>query len=176
MLNGKNIYIRLTEKEDLNLKVKWINDEEIRKTLMFDWPLSYAGTKKWFEQQLLDNSRKNFVIVYKESQKIIGITGLRNINIRHSRAQFYITIGEKNFWGKHIPDEVMPLVLEYGFFELGLNKIYLYTIPNNERARKVYIRNGFIHEGILRIHFFCNGNYQDSWVMSILKCEYRENK
>ncbi|GAH12759.1 unnamed protein product [marine sediment metagenome] len=64
---------------------------------MFDWPLSYAGTKKWFEQQLLDNTRKNFVIVYKEPQMTIGITGIRNINIRHSKAQFYIVIGEKNF-------------------------------------------------------------------------------
>jgi len=176
LLNGKNVYIRLIEKEDLDLRTRWINDEEIRKTLMFDWPLSYAGTKKWFEQQLLDNTRKNFMIIYKEPKTIIGITGLRNINIRNLTAQFYITIGEKNFWGKHIPDEVIPLVLEYGFFELGLNKIYLYTIPNNERARKVYIRNGFIHEGILRKHFFCNGNYQDLWVMSILKSEYMENK
>ncbi|GAH15385.1 unnamed protein product, partial [marine sediment metagenome] len=41
-----------------------------------------------------------------------------------------------------------------GFLYLGLNRIYLYTIPNNERTRKVYIRNGFIHEGILRKHFF----------------------
>lgn len=64
MLNGKNVYIRLTEKEDLDQRTKWINNEEIRKTLMFNWPLSHAGTKKWFEQQLLDNTRKNFVIVY----------------------------------------------------------------------------------------------------------------
>jgi hypothetical protein len=35
LLNGKNVYIRLTEKRDLDLKIKWINDEEIKKTLMF---------------------------------------------------------------------------------------------------------------------------------------------
>lgn len=69
----------------------------------------------------------------------------------------------------------MPLVLEYGFFELGLNKIYLYTISNNERARKVYLRNGFVHEGVLRKHYFCNGDYQDLWVMSILKNEWKGN-
>jgi hypothetical protein len=46
LLNGKNVYIRLTEKRDLDLKIKWINDEEIKKTLMFVWPLSHAGTKK----------------------------------------------------------------------------------------------------------------------------------
>lgn len=50
---------------------------------------------------------------------VIGITGLRDINIRHLRARFYITIGNKDFWGKHIHDEVIPLILEYGFFELG---------------------------------------------------------
>lgn len=58
---------------------------------------------------------------------------------------------------------------------MGLDKIYLYTISNNERARKVYLKNGFIHEGVLRKHYFCNGDYQDLWVMSILKNEWKEN-
>jgi len=83
LLNGKNVYIRLIKKEDLDLRTRCINDEEIRKTLMFEWPLSYAGTKKWFEQQLLSNARKNFVIIYKEPQATIGITGLRNIDVRN---------------------------------------------------------------------------------------------
>lgn len=172
MLNGKRIFLRLIEKEDLKKRVEWVNNPEIRQTLMFDWPLSLAKTEKWFQDQLSNDTKRNFSIVYKQNNELIGMTGLIDISIRHLRAQFYITIGEVNYHGKRLPDEIIPLVLEYGFIELGLNRIYLYTLNNNEKARQVYIRNGFILEGTLRKHYFCVGDYQDLQVMSVLKNDW----
>ena len=113
------------------------------------------------------------MIISKDSNLPIGITGLIDIDFRHLRGQFYITIGEEDYRGKRIPDESIPLVLNYGFNELGLNRIYLYTLNNNERARKVYERNGFIYEGKLRKHYFCVGEYQDLQVMSVLKDDFK---
>ncbi len=172
MLNGKSVYIRLFEREDCKYRTNWVNDEETHKTLMFDWPLSLSGTQKWFESQLLDSTKANFVIIDKESGKTIGMTGLIDISLRHLRAQFYLTIGDVDFRGKHIPNETIPLILEYAFEELGLNRVYLYTLENNDRARKVYSRNGFTFEGILRQHYFCVGKYQDLHVMSILHSDW----
>lgn len=175
MLDGKVITLRLLERKDLEKRVEWVNNPLIRKTLMFDWPISTSKTEKWFDNQLLDNTKRNFSIIHKLDNKLIGMTGLIDINIRHLRAQFYLTIGDEIYQGRKLPDEIIPLVLEYGFRELGLNRIYLYTLNNNPRARKVYIRNGFIKEGILRKHYFCVGDYQDLQVMSVLKEEW-ENK
>ena len=155
MFDGNSIYLRLMEKEDCAFRTNWVNDVETRKTLMFDWPLSLSGTEKWFDMQDLDPKKKNFMIISKDSNLPIGITGLIDIDFRHLRGQFYITIGEKDYRGKRIPDESIPLVLNYGFNELGLNRIYLYTLNNNERARKVYERNGFIYEGKLKTLFLC---------------------
>jgi diamine N-acetyltransferase len=173
MFDGNSIYLRLMEKEDCAFRTNWVNDEETRKTLMFDWPLSLSGTEKWFDMQDLDPKKRNFMIISKDSNLPIGITGLIDIDFRHLRGQFYITIGEKDYRGKRIPDESIPLVLNYGFNELGLNRIYLYTLNNNERARKVYERNGFIYEGKLRKHYFCVGEYQDLQVMSVLKDDFK---
>jgi RimJ/RimL family protein N-acetyltransferase len=100
------------------------------------------------------------------------MTGLIDINERHQRAQFYITIGEKSYWGRRMADEVIPLVLRYGFVELNLNRIYLYTLPNNGRARKVYERNGLSHDGVLRQHYYCVGQFQDLTVHSALRHEW----
>jgi diamine N-acetyltransferase len=176
MLQSNSVYLRLLEQEDLKKRVEWVNNLEIRQTLMFDWPLSISKTEKWFQNQLMDDSKRNFSIIYKENQELIGMTGLIDINIRHLRAQFYLTIGEKKYQGKRLPDEIIPLVLDYGFFELGLNRIYLYTLNNNERARRVYKRNGFKYEGTLRKHHFCIGDYQDLQVMSVLKHEWLNNR
>ncbi|HOF89731.1 MAG TPA: GNAT family protein [Armatimonadota bacterium] len=172
MLESSRVYLRPLEEQDLPLRVKWVNDPEIRPMLMFDYPLSLAKTRAWFQKTLMDDTKVNFSIVEKETGAVIGMTGLIEISITHRRAQLYITIGEKKYWGRRLADEIIQLVLEYGFVELNLNKIYLFTLPANERGRKVYARNGFVTEGVLRQHYYCVGAYQDLTQQSVLRGEW----
>ena len=172
MLKGKSVYLRLLSQDDLRSRVLWINDEDNIKTLLFDWPTSYEKTLKWYNNVLFDNSKFHLSIVDGQTDVLIGMTGLLNIDRINHHAQFYLTIGNKQYRGKHIPDEVIPLVLEYGFQELELKKIYLYTLPNNDRARFVYERNGFCLDGILRQQVYCRCKQQDLYVHSILKDEF----
>ncbi|MBE6834733.1 MAG: GNAT family N-acetyltransferase [Ruminococcaceae bacterium] len=174
MLKGNTVYLRLLSQADLKDRVDWINDEENIQTLLFDWPTSFDKTLKWFNNVVFDNSKLNFSIVDKETDELIGMTGLLNIDRVNHHAQLYITIGNKKYRGKRLPDEVIPLVLEYGFTELELKKIYLYTLPNNERGRHVYERNGFKLDGVLRQQVYCRGKQQDLYVHSILKNEFEE--
>ena len=172
MLNGKTVYLRLLAQEDLRDRVAWINDRENIQTLLFDWPTSYDKTLRWFNNAVLDNTKLHLSIVDKETDELIGMTGLLNIDRINHHAQFYLTIGNRAYRGRHLPDEVIPLVLEYGFTELELKRVYLYTLPNNQRARHVYERNGFKLDGILRQQVYCRGQQQDLYVHSILKSEF----
>jgi len=172
MLKNDKIYLRLLDKRDLTARVEWINDEENIRTLLFDWPTSLDKTEKWFASVVMDYSKLHLSIVHKESNELIGMTGLLNIDRINHIAQFYLTIGNKCYRGKHIPDEVIPLVLEYGFTELELKKIFLYTLPDNGKARHVYERNGFKLDGILRQQVYCRGKQQDLYVHSILRYEW----
>lgn len=172
MLETQRVLLRLLEERDLPLRVKWVNDPEIRHLLMFDYPLSLAKTQAWFRQTVMDATKVHFSIVDRATDAVIGMTGLLDISTRHQRAQFYITIGEKGYWGKGIAGEVINLVIEYGFRELNLNRIFLYTLPGNEKARKVYEKKGFVREGELRQHYYCVGKYQDLTVQSILKSDW----
>ena len=174
MLKGETIYLRLLSQDDLKDRVSWINDKENIQTLLFDWPTSIEKTQKWFSNVVFDNTKLNLSIVDKETNELIGMTGLLNIDRINHHAQLYITIGNKTYRNKRLPDEVIPLVLEYGFTELELKKIYLYTLPNNDRARHVYERNGFQLDGILRQQVYCRGKQQDLYVQSILKSEYED--
>jgi RimJ/RimL family protein N-acetyltransferase len=176
MLRSERTILRPLEEQDLPLRVKWVNDPEVRNMLMFDYPLSLAKTRAWFQQTLMDSTRLHFSIVDVASQEVIGMTGMIDINAKHQRAQFYVTIGEKQYWGHRIADEVIPLVVSHGFLELNLQRIYLYTLPKNSRARKVYERNGFQCEGVLRRHYYCVGQFQDLTVHSMLKSEWLETE
>ncbi len=174
MLRGKTVYLRLLGQKDLEDRVSWINDEENIQTLLFDWPTSLEKTQKWFSNVIFDQTKLNLSIADIETDELIGMTGLLNIDRVNHHAQLYITIGNKKYRGRHLPDEVIPLVLEYGFTELELKKIYLYTLPNNERGRHVYERNGFKLDGILRQQVYCRGKQQDLYVHSILKTEFEK--
>ena len=69
-------------------------------------------------------------------------------------------------------------MLEYAFLELGLSRIYLQTFDYNKRAQRVYERNGFVREGVLRKHKWKQGELKDLVYYGILKEEwqFRRNK
>jgi len=46
MLQGERIHLRRMEERDLEKKTEWINDNDISRTLMFDWPLSVSETRE----------------------------------------------------------------------------------------------------------------------------------
>lgn len=174
ILKGEKVYLRLLEKKDLEKRVKWINDPDISDTLAFDFPAGLDKTNAWFQNVIMDSSRINFSMVDKASEELIGMAGFLGIDRKNRNAEFYITIGEKEFWGQGIADEVTKLLLEYAFVELGLEKIYLHTFAYNKRAAKVYERNGFKQEGLFRKHSFKQGELRDIIYYGILKEEWSE--
>jgi hypothetical protein len=42
-------------------------------------------------------------------------------------------------------------------------------------ANKMYVKLGFVKEGVLRKHYFTNGKYEDKIIYSILNEEFNEN-
>ena len=173
-LTSTRIYLRGLEEEDLKLRPKWFNDPEINKTLLMDYPVSYATTLAWFKRIVSEqhHTRLDLSICEKETNRVIGMTGLLQIDRRNMNAQFYMTIGEKEYWGQHIPGEVIPMVLNYAFINLNLNKVYLWTITANKHARSVYEGYGFIQEALMEQHFYCRGGLQDIYQHRILREEW----
>ena len=161
MFNLKSVYLRPLEFVDLESRVSWFNDPDINQYLVSDFPMSLAGTQAWYAKACTDASKFNLSICDIDSGKLIGMTGLIEIDQKNAKAQFYMTIGDPAFRGLRLPDQIIPAVIGYGFSYLRLNKIYLWTLENNVRARKVYERNGFLYEATLRQHLHCRGSYQN---------------
>ena len=56
-----------------------------------------------------------------------------------------------------------------------MHKVYLYVDVDNAAAIHIYKKVGFKEEGILREHFFAEGQYHDSMMMGILATEFTTN-
>lgn len=176
MLKSDRLYLRLMEEKDVPYKVKWINDPDVNATLNFDYPISEVGTRHWLNSVATNSNRKDFIVCLIEDDRPIGYGGLLDIDIKNSKAESYMGIGETDCWGKGYAREIRAIILRYAFMQLGLNKVYSYVWKENKKMIKVNESAGFKIEGVLREDVYSHGEYRNRVVMSILKKEYiRDN-
>lgn len=172
MLTGDRVYLRPMEERDIPYKVRWVNDQDIRKTLSSDYPISEEGTRQWLRNIALDRTRKEFIVCLNEKDFPIGYGGFVNIDVKNSKAETYMVVGHKEYWGKGFAAEIRKLLLEYAFEELGLNRIYSYVWDRNEKMINLNKKFGFETEGLLRDMVFVRGEYRSLYVMSLLRKDY----
>ena len=172
ILQGNYLHLRLVEEEDILKRVEWINDPVIQSSLHYDYPTSLARGRKWFDRILLDTSRVDFSIFTNESDKYIGFCGLINIDRNAMKAELYNVIGEKDAQGKKFGTEAEKITVNYGFKELGLNRIFGYVNVDNHASLKVVANIGWKMEGTLRQDLWAHGKLYDRNVVSILREEW----
>ena len=73
--------------------------------------------------------------------------------------------------GRLIGHCALRTLIKYGFNDLNLNKIWCEVYTNND-ALDIYRHIGFRDEGLIRQHYFNEGRYWDSNLLSLLRCEY----
>ncbi|HWV39937.1 MAG TPA: GNAT family protein [Vulgatibacter sp.] len=166
------VQLRGLEREDLECRVRWLNDPAVQRTLSFDLPVSRAKTEKWFEKTLVQTDRRDLSVVLKPTNRLIGFAGLLNIDRLVGKAEAYVTIGETSEWGKGHATEAYCLLAEYAFIELGLQRIYAYSLPENSGTRRIMEKLGWKHEAVLRRDVWSHGSVKDRLVFSLLKNEW----
>lgn len=168
---GLMIHLRYYNKNDIEKKVKWLNDPKINKYLHYDLPINIDRELNWYKNIINDNSRVDFCIdVIDEHGECttVGLIGLINIDLKNKKGEFYITIGNKKYQGKGIAFLSSIKFIDYIFKRFNLNKIYLYTEKNNKKAQKLFEKIKFIQEGLLRENIIYMGNRIDRYLYGLL--------
>jgi RimJ/RimL family protein N-acetyltransferase len=86
-------------------------------------------------------------------------------------AEVGLLIGEEENRSKGYGEEVLKLLLDYGFQYLNLNNVMLRVFSFNERAIQCYKKVGFKEMGRRRQSYYLKGKFHDEVYMDILKCE-----
>ena len=167
--------LQLVERGHLQKRVEFLNDPEVQRTLNFDYPTSLAKTEAWFSKNVLSPNRVDFTFVRNEDLAIIGFGGFINISPKARKAELYIFIGEKSCCGKGFGRDGYKLLVNYGFAELGLERIYLYQLAENERAIAATSALGWKTEGLLRKDIWSHGELKDQYILSILRGEWESS-
>jgi len=174
----KRILLRALTIEDAKITWKWRNQKDIMDNYAgHPFPVNYEMEKAWYEKILYSNIPTSvFGIEIIESNTLIGMTFLKNINFINRETEFAIFIGESKEQGKGYAEEATFLTLNIAFMKLGINRIFLKVNEDNISAIKLYKRCGFKEEGILRESTFKNNIFKNQLIMSILKREFKQKK
>jgi len=172
-LNGDKVYLRPLEREDAPLLVRWMNDPEVTRTLNIYRPVNLRIEEDFIDKMLQSEHDLALGIVVRDTDHLIGATGLHRMDFKNSHSSFGISIGAKAEWGKGYGSEATRLLVGYAFDTLNLNRVWLYVFEHNERGIRTYEKVGFKKEGTLRQDRYQEGRYYDTIVMGMLREEWR---
>lgn len=169
-IETERLLIRKVQKKDLPLIKEWLEDEEGRYFL-----LSRLVQPQETIEDIFESEYNILGLITLKDKTPIGLIAYLNIDEYTKKAELRKLIGEKKQRGKGYGNEATKAWIEYGFFTLGLEKIYLTTINTDIKNIRINESLGFKVEGLLKNELKINGEYFDVLQMSLLK-EWLVNK
>jgi RimJ/RimL family protein N-acetyltransferase len=174
IIRGHSVFLRAAEREDIPDFLRWLNDDATTRFLALRSPLSRPLEERWFEQMLERQGKDalHFVICRLDDERAIGTIGLFEIDRDNGSAAVGIAIGELDQVGRGLGTDALNALVDFGFGELRLERIWLDVYDFNTRAVRSYEKAGFSLEGRLRRARFGRGEFHDVLRMSILRDEW----
>ncbi len=112
----------------------------------------------------------HFAVELRASKEFIGSCELRDVDPEHSQAELSFWIGHP-WWGSGYAAEAAAAVLDHGFRELQLNRIYAHHMVRNPASGAVLRKLGMKQEGVLRQRVRKWGVLEDVALYAILRAD-----
>ena len=173
IVRGEKVWLRPYERDDIEPSLQIINDREIADLVGFSFPIGRGGSEKWYEEEVLKLHGERaffFVICELGSTDLIGQCGFHELQ-QGMRAEVGIFLAPE-YVGRGYGTDALNALVDFGFGELGLERIGLHVSPGNDRAIRSYEKCGFKHEGRMRSFRRRRGKVVDDVLMSIVRPEW----
>jgi RimJ/RimL family protein N-acetyltransferase len=169
LLEGKNINLRVVEREDLPLWAEWSNNLELLGRFMWFPQQSRTELEKRYDSPTPDT--KWFFIEKKDGTKIGTVSHFLRGNLME--IGYALLPSER---GKGYCSEAVKIMVDYLFLSKELMRVQAITDVDNFASQRVLEKAGFKKEGVLRKSAFIRGKWRDGCLFSILREEWKEPK
>ena len=175
-LIGERIYLRGLEEEDLNGNyIKWLNDSQVcRYNSHHRFPYDKEKGRTYIKYTQNTKDALVLAVILKENSSHVGNISLQAIDYINRNAEYAILIGDKDCWGKGYAKEASMIILEHGFMELNLHRIYCGTSSKNKGMQKLAVSLGMTQEGRRKEAIYKNGKFLDMVEYGLLKARFIE--
>lgn len=134
--------LRPLEQRDAPLMLEWMHDENVVEHLSAAFATkTVEDCKKFIAASQGDPYNWNLAIA-DETDTYLGTVSLKHIDLQRKEAEFAISI-RRCAMGKGVSKFAMAKILEEGFAELDLDRIYWCVSPENKRAVRFYDKCGY---------------------------------
>ena len=152
---------------DLDSIMKYADNPKIADNLTNIFPNPYTeesgrGFIKFASSH--DPKRIMAIDVAGEFVGAIGVHPKDDIMVKNAELGYWL--GEP-FWGKSIMTKAIQQMVEYGFANFEINRIYAIPFGSNLGSQKALEKAGFKLEGRFEKTIFKNGRYEDELVYAV---------
>lgn len=118
----------------------------------------------------VDHDRHVWAIVEQATDAVVGEVVLLDLDEGNGSCGFRIWISGST--GRGLGTEATRLVLRHAFAAEALNRVQLEVYAFNPRARHVYEKAGFVHEGTMRQALRFDDGWVDAHLMAVLAADW----
>ncbi|MBN8641752.1 MAG: GNAT family N-acetyltransferase [Flavobacteriales bacterium] len=155
--------------EDAENLAKYANNPKVAQFLTnaFPHPYTIENAKSFIEMVSNQNPTAIFAIdVNGEAVGSIGLHAQTDIMCKNMELGYFL--GEP-FWGSGITTEAVRTIVEYGFQNFDITRIYARPYGNNPASQKVLEKAGFTLEARIEQNIYKNGEFLDELIYAVRK-------
>jgi len=170
-LQGKNIYLRALEPEDLEFIFAIENDESIWEFSNTQTPYSRFLIRQYLEnahQDIYEAKQLRLAICKNDNFKAIGLIDLFEYDPRNNRAGIGIIIKDEGNRNQGVGSQALELLINYSFKQLNLNQLFANINPENEASITLFTNFGFKKIGIKKQWNRIDGVYKDEAMFQLI--------
>lgn len=175
ILETERLILKQIKIDDVNDLYVIISDEEVARYEYF-YPVKSVDEAgkfiKRYLEEFQDEDEITWGLYLKSTNRLIGTCCMGDFVKSAMRSEIGYSVA-RDMWNKGFATEAISKLLEYGFENIGLNRIEATITPGNEASVRVLEKLGFTQEGIVRERDLIKGKLEDGIIMSILKREYK---
>lgn len=164
VLHGERVRLRALEPEDEQATREWRQDHELHVLDGWIYPASHKQIATLLERASKPSYANAWFGIETEEGNLIGNICLKRGRPEHRSADFGIAI-ERAYWGKGYGTDAVRTLLRFAFNEMGLHRVSLGHVDDNDRAEAVYLKCGFQVEGRSREDKWRYGKWHDTGVL-----------
>jgi RimJ/RimL family protein N-acetyltransferase len=175
-LETQRLLLRPLKEEDEENIYQYVKDYDIaRWTINIPHPYPREGAIEFIKQArglMEEGLAYELAILLKPEMKIVGVVSFVRINKAHRNAELGYWVG-KPYWNNGIATEAAIRILEFGFEDLGLQRIFAKCFFDNLPSKRIMEKIDMEYEGKFRHEIFKEDRFIDITYYSILKEDWK---
>jgi len=179
---GERLVLREFSENDWEALHAYSADERL--CLFLNWGPNSEEDSKQFIRHAVELQKQEprtafeLAIAMRESGEMVGNCSIRITHAHHREGELHVIVRRAD-WGKGYGSEGIAALLDFGFGELYLHRIYSIVDPEDVATARVLEKNGLKREGHFREHKWIKEDWRDSLYYAVLDYEWeklREHK